>query len=79
MRHLQKFNEALEDNIYLEIQKMVDNNQFLKGKVKATKETVCEAGDFILLLDELAFRNGISILKFNIQSKMADYRFDMTV
>ena len=54
MRHLQKFNEALEDNIYLEIQKMVDNNQFLKGKVKATKETVFEAGDFILLLDDLS-------------------------
>jgi hypothetical protein len=53
MKHLQKFNESLEDNIYSEIQQMVDANQFLKGKVTATKESVFEAGDFILLLDDL--------------------------
>ena len=54
MKHLQKFNETLEDNIYLEIQKMIDENQFLKGKVNATKETIFETGDFILLLDDLS-------------------------
>ena len=54
MKHLQKFNEALEDNIYSEIQQMIDANQFLKGKVTATKESVFEAGDFILLLDDLS-------------------------
>jgi hypothetical protein len=54
MKHLQKFNESLEDNIYSEIQKMIDTNQFLKGKVTATKESIFETGDFILLLDDLS-------------------------
>jgi hypothetical protein len=54
MKHLQKFNESLEDNIYSEIQQMIDQNQYLKGKVTSTKESVFEAGDFILLLDDLS-------------------------
>ena len=33
---------------------MIDNNQFLKGKVKADNSTVFEAGDFILLLSDLS-------------------------
>ena len=48
-----KFFENLEDNIYSEIQTMIDNNQFLKGKVKADKSTVFEAGDYILILGDL--------------------------
>jgi hypothetical protein len=33
---------------------MIDNNQFLKGKVKADNSTIFEAGDFILLLGDLS-------------------------
>ena len=45
--------EDLNETLYQEIQNMIDNNQFLKGKVKADKDTVFEAGDFILLLSDL--------------------------
>lgn len=48
-----KIFENLDDTVYIEIQKMIDNNQFLKGKVKADNTTVFEAGDFILLLGDL--------------------------
>ncbi len=52
MKHLKMF-EDLNETLYQEIQNMIDNNQFLKGKVKADKDTVFEAGDFILLLSDL--------------------------
>ena len=53
MRYLRIF-ENLEEGVYQEIQSMIDNNQFLKGKVKADNSTVFEAGDFILLLGDLS-------------------------
>lgn len=49
-----KMFENVDETTYQEIQKIIDNNQFLKGKVTATKESVFEAGDFILLLDDLS-------------------------
>jgi hypothetical protein len=52
MKHLKMF-EDLNETLYQEIQSMIDNNQFLKGKVKADNSTVFEAGDFILLLSDL--------------------------
>lgn len=45
--------EGGEQMIYDQINAMIDANQFLKGKVAADKETVFEAGDFILLLGDL--------------------------
>jgi hypothetical protein len=48
-----KLYEALEESVYSEIQKMIDENQFLKGKVTADKNTIFEAGNFILLLGDL--------------------------
>ena len=53
MRYLKTF-ENLEEGVYQEIQSMIDNNQFLKGKVKADNSTIFEAGDFILLLGDLS-------------------------
>ena len=53
MKHLKMF-EDLNETLYQEIQNMIDNNQFLKGKVKADNSTVFEAGDFILLLSDLS-------------------------
>jgi hypothetical protein len=52
MKYLKMF-EDLNETLYQEIQNMIDNNQFLKGKVKADNSTVFEAGDFILLLSDL--------------------------
>lgn len=52
LKHIKLF-ENLDESVYSEIQKMIDENQFLKGKVTADKNTVFEAGDFILLLGEL--------------------------
>jgi hypothetical protein len=52
MKYLKMF-EDLNETLYQEIQNMIDNNQFLKGKVKADNSTVFEAGDFILLLGDL--------------------------
>jgi len=46
--------EKLEESAYTEVQTMIDNNQFLKGKVKADSTTVFETGDFILLLSDLS-------------------------
>lgn len=46
--------EALDNVLFEEIQKMIDNNSFLKGKVKADSTTVFEAGNFILLLGDLS-------------------------
>ena len=56
MRYLRLFEniENSEELIYGQIQSMIDNNQFLKGKVEANKDTVFEAADFILLLGELS-------------------------
>jgi len=42
------------DNIYPDIQKMIDNNDFLKGKIDANSNTVFEAGDYILLIDDVS-------------------------
>jgi hypothetical protein len=56
MKHIRLF-ENVEDGeelIYSQIQSMIDNNQFLKGKVEANKDTVYESGDFILLLGDLS-------------------------
>ena len=53
MRYLKLF-ENLEENVYQEIQSMIDGNQFLKGKVKADNSTVFEAGDYLLLLGDLS-------------------------
>jgi hypothetical protein len=53
MKHIKLF-ENLEDLVYGEVQSLIDNNQFLKGKVEATKDTVFEAGDYILLLGDLS-------------------------
>ena len=53
MKHIKLF-ENIEETLYAEIQSMIDANQFLKGKVKADKTTVFEAGDFILLLSDLS-------------------------
>lgn len=53
MKYLKIF-EDLNETLYQEIQNMIDNNQFLKGKVKADKSTVYEAGDYILLLGDLS-------------------------
>jgi len=47
MKHIRLF-ENVEDGeelIYSQIQSMIDNNQFLKGKVEANKDTVYESGD----------------------------------
>jgi len=55
MKHLKIFEDfEAQGTIYPEIQKMIDENQFLKGKVVADKNTVYEAGDFILLLSDLS-------------------------
>lgn len=55
MKHIKFFEniEKADELIYSQIQAMIDNNQFLKGKVEANKDTVYEAGDFILLLGDL--------------------------
>lgn len=45
--------ESMDETVYGEIQKMIDENQFLKGKIKADSSTVFEAGNFILLLGDL--------------------------
>lgn len=45
--------EGSEQMIYDQINTMIEANQFLKGKVVADKETVFDAGDFILLLSDL--------------------------
>jgi hypothetical protein len=42
-----------EEMIYNQINTMIESNQFLKGKVVANKDTVFEAGDFMLLLGDL--------------------------
>jgi hypothetical protein len=49
-----KMFESIDETTYQEIQNMIDANQYLKGKVVADKESVFEAGDFILLLDDLS-------------------------
>ena len=55
MKHLKIFEDfEAQGTIYPEIQKMIDENQFLKGKVIADKNTVYEAGDYILLLSDLS-------------------------
>jgi hypothetical protein len=55
MKHLKIFEDfEAQGTIYPEIQKMIDENQFLKGKVFADKNTVFEAGDYILLLSDLS-------------------------
>lgn len=56
MKNIKNFKifEGMDETSYQEIQKMIDNNQFLKGKVKADNSTVFEAGDFILLLSDLS-------------------------
>jgi hypothetical protein len=55
MKHLKIFEDfETQGTIYPEIQKMIDENQFLKGKVVADKNTVFEAGDYILLLGDLS-------------------------
>ena len=53
MKYLRLF-EDLNETLYQEIQNMIDNNQFLKGKVKADNSTIFESGDFILLLSDLS-------------------------
>ena len=53
MKHIKLF-EDLNETLYQEIQNMIEENQFLKGKVKADKDTVFEAGNFILLLSDLS-------------------------
>lgn len=53
MKYIKMF-ENLDETIYQEIQKMIDENQFLKGKVKADNSTVFEAGDFILLIGDVS-------------------------
>ena len=53
MKYLRLF-EDLNETLYQEIQNMIENNQFLKGKLKADNSTVFEAGDFILLLSDLS-------------------------
>ena len=55
MKNLKMFEDfEAQGTIYSEIQKMIDENQFLKGKIVADKNTVYEAGDFILLLGDLS-------------------------
>ena len=56
MKYIKLFEniENTEDLVYSQIQSMIDNNQFLKGKVEANKDTVFEAGEFILLLGDLS-------------------------
>jgi hypothetical protein len=49
-----KLFENLDQTLYAEIQKMIDANQFLKGKVEANNSTVFEAGDYILLLSDMS-------------------------
>ncbi len=46
--------ESLDQTVYDEINKMIDANSFLKGKVKADNTTVFEAGDYILLLGDIS-------------------------
>lgn len=46
--------ESMDETMYQEIQKMIDANQFLKGKIKADSSTVHEAGNYILLLGDLS-------------------------
>jgi len=53
MKHIRIF-ENLEDLVYQEVNSLINNNQFLKGKVEANKDTVFEAGDYILLLGDLS-------------------------
>jgi hypothetical protein len=45
--------ESMDETIYSAIQGLIDNNQYLKGKVVAGPDTVFEAGDFLLLLGDL--------------------------
>jgi hypothetical protein len=56
MKHIKLFEniEKANELIYSQIQSMIDNNQFLKGKVEANADTVYEAGDYILLLGDLS-------------------------
>jgi hypothetical protein len=51
---IQKFKlfESLDETIYKEIQNMIDENQFMKGKTVANNTTVFEAGNFLLLLSD---------------------------
>jgi len=53
MKYIKMF-EDLNEILYQEIQNMIENNQFLKGKVKANENTIFEANDFILLIDDLS-------------------------
>lgn len=45
--------ESMDETVHSAVQSMIDNNQYLKGKVVAGPDTVFEAGDFILLLGDL--------------------------
>ena len=55
MKHLKLYEDfEAQGTIYPEIQKMIDENQFLKGKIQANKDTVYEAGNYILLLGDLS-------------------------
>jgi len=55
MKHLKIFEDfEAQGTIYPEIQKMIDGNDFLKGKIVADKNTVYEAGNFIILLGDLS-------------------------
>jgi len=46
MKHLKLYEDfEAQGTVYPEIQKMIDENQFLKGKVQANKDTVYEAGE----------------------------------
>jgi hypothetical protein len=55
MKHLKLYEDfEAQGTIYPEIQKMIDENHVLKGKIQANKDTVYEAGDYILLLGDLS-------------------------
>ena len=61
MKQLKPYEDfEAQGTIYLEIQKMIDENQFLKGKIQANKDTVYEAGDYILLLGDLSHITDLS-------------------
>lgn len=55
MKRISRFGvfESMDETIYSAVQQMIDANQYLKGKVVAGKDTVFEAGGFILLIGDL--------------------------
>lgn len=71
MKYLKMF-EALEESVYEEINGMIQANDILKKSgIEANKDTVFEAGDFILLLGDLKH-----ILDAHVDDKIPGSKFN---